>query len=368
MELLVVMGAMAILMGLAVGYLTNIGKGSQIAQARRLIVETARRCVNASMGNQRAFFVLRPATEDSDMRLEAGIARTVLTHQFEELTFASGARTPFVEGSVKLAKGEGHTGHGAQFAGGSVKLSPESLFAMTEGLQFEAWIKPQTGASTMGLLRGTSPTNEVVYAIELARSGNTPAYDVRLRLRLRGVNESLRTAGEYKTFETVGAPVAGDGQSWTHVSVDYDGRAATIAVSGVPVALRAADVASIDDKPDTEKRIAIPLSGTVSLAIGGGYRGLMDSLVLRGVFRSKENDVELPGRLEVIRPTLPVRVEYINGRLAGGGGADLTIWFRDLAHPEDMPLRLTLGRAGTVEAKYVDAAPAPATTTTGGTK
>lgn len=356
------MGAMAVLMGLAVGYLTNIGKGSQMAQARRLIVETARRCVNASMGNQRAFFVLRQATPDSDMRLEAGIARTALTHQFEDLTFASGARTPFVEGSVKLAKGEGHTGHGARFSGGTVKFSPESIFAMTEGLQFEAWIKPDTGASTMALLRGTSNAGEVVYAVELARAGNAPTYDVRLRLRLRGANESPRVAGEYKLFETEGAPVSADGQAWTHVAVDYDGRAANVAVGGVPVPIRAADVKALGEGEEVEKRIAIPLSGTVALTIGGSYRGLMDSLVLRGVFRSKENDVELPGRLEVIRPALPVRVEYINGRLAGGGGADLTIWFRDLAHPDDMPLRLTLGRAGTVEAKYVDSAPAPATT------
>ncbi len=108
------------------------------------------------------------------------------------------------------------------------------------------------------------------------------------------------------------------------------------------------------------------MTGTVDLAIGGSYRGMIDSLVLRGVFRSKENEMELPGRLEVIQPTLPVRVEYINGRLSTMGGAELSIWFRDLAHPNDMPLRLSLGRSGSVEAKYVDESPAKKPSAPGG--
>lgn len=375
LELLVVMGVMAVLGGLAIGFLTNVGKGSQMAQARRLVVETARRCVNASMGNQRAFFTLRYDGDgpEPNVILEAGIAKTVLTHQFEELTFASGARSPKVEGNVERAVGGGHTGSCARFKGGSLEFSAESLYAMTEGFQFEAWVRPESGQTTMLLVGGMDPADDgIIYEVALARAGNAPAYDVRLRLKLRDIGAATEAADDFRTWETKGAPVTADSAAWTHVAVEYDGRDVRIAVGGHSVPLRDGSTSKVvggdGEKATGASRIAIPRSGIVKLTIGSGFRGLMDTFVLRGVFRSPANETRMPDRLKVTLPQLPLRVEYANGRLSGTGGQDIRIWFEDRAHLDDMPLRLTLGRAGTVDAKYVNSVPGVAAgkPTTGG--
>ena len=52
---------LAVLMGLAVGYISNIGKSTYIAQAKGMLQETAYQCKEASTGGRRATFSLRKA-------------------------------------------------------------------------------------------------------------------------------------------------------------------------------------------------------------------------------------------------------------------------------------------------------------------
>ena len=94
LELLVVMGAMAVLMGLTVGYLGSIGSATQLDQARGILVETFRRCQTASVGgSRRAVATLAMRTTEQGarvLRVSASIAQPVVTHQFEELDAISG--------------------------------------------------------------------------------------------------------------------------------------------------------------------------------------------------------------------------------------------------------------------------------------
>ncbi len=352
-ELLMVMGGMAILMGLAVGFLSNIGGATHLAQAKALMVEAAYECIGKSSGGGRATFTLRESP-DEGLQLRAITASPVLTHQFEDLQFASGAREPQVLGNVESVRG-GRTGKAAKFSsGGYLEFGAESGFAMTEGLELEAWIKPAAGPQRMYIIRAASH-DEDVYAVTLEQEGQGSVYKLQLQLKLRGAEESERTPGLVKTIRTEGAPVVADG-SWQHISVRFDGVAASFRVNGI-------DVPSDDTKTkrrDTAtadvaemSRIVIPESGVLKLTISApssSFKGLIDGLQLRGVFRIVEQ--ELPGRLTVIAPKLPIFVEYANGRLDPAYHTDaVTIRFRDEANPGGVPLRLTLDTYD-VEAKF----------------
>lgn len=358
-ELLVVMGAMAVLMAVAVGYIGNLGKTSEVAQAAALIKETVFRAINASMGTQRAFVIIREDTDPEypdSLILEAGLAGTVLTHQFETLDYASDGRAGDPQGKITLEKDGGYTGSGAHFEGGALIFPAQSQFAMTEGLEWEAWLRPEGGAAAMTVLKGMG--TEPVYEIALVRDGSAPSFDVRVRLNLEEADGDARTAaaGLPKVWTTTGAPIAADGRTWSHVAVMFDGRDVRVFVGGAEVPFRA-EGRRAAGAVGPRMRINVPDNGVVKLYLGGdsrSYRGMMDSVVLRGVFRSAENTHRLPDRLELVSPALPVRIEYANGRLSGTSAQRLDLWFRDLAHPNDLPLRISLGRAGSVESTWTD--------------
>jgi prepilin-type N-terminal cleavage/methylation domain-containing protein len=50
LELLIVMGLVAMLVGLTIGWLGNVGRTARAAQAAAIVTETAFRCQNASAG------------------------------------------------------------------------------------------------------------------------------------------------------------------------------------------------------------------------------------------------------------------------------------------------------------------------------
>ena len=360
MEVVVVMGAMAMLAALAVGYIGNIGKGTYLAQTKGMLSETAYRCINGSIGGRRAEFTLREAEdEDGNTRLRIGaiLARPVITHHFETLEFASGGNVPNVSGQVKVAAGKGRTGNAGEFKGGFLQFQAMPRFAMTEGIELDVWVKPEPTQRRMSICRGGES-----YEIALIQRTDD-SYDVRLALKLRNASDSERITALQHTFETSGGtsgPVVADGR-WNRVQVTYHGLEPSIRVNGLesykakgPVtgsrtgpggALGAAELESL-------KRIDVPGDGVLPLTISSDtspYHGQMDAFRLMGVFRSEELERDLPGDLEVIYPSLPLRVAFANGALDPDvHNRDLIIRIGDRANPDDPPLRLTIGMYGKV--------------------
>ncbi len=360
-ELIVVMGAMGMLMGLAVGYLSSVGQATFIAQARAILSETAYRCINASSGGRRAILTMRQVETDTGgqrLRVGAAVAGPVLTHHFETLDFASEARIPDVSGKVEVRRGAGRSGNCAAFKGGHLKFTPQSVFAMTEGLELDVWLRPERGHRVMSVLQGQES-----YEVSLIQAGDSAAYDVRLMLKVRKANESVRSPAVPRNFETRGGVLMADGR-WSRLQVSYDGLDATIRVNGLEVyggeqQDRKPGDALQGEKLEMVQRIAIPPNGAVALTIGSGdrpYKGDMDALQLRGVFRSDELERDLPGQAdtyEVLYPTLPLRIVFANGALDPDvHNTDQIIRIRDLSEPDDPPLRLTVGMFGVVSSVY----------------
>lgn len=358
-ELVVVMGAMGVLMGLAVGYIGNIGQATFVIQAKGMLSETAYRCLSASIGDRRAIFTLRRA-EDKDgdlvLRIGAAVSRPVLTHQFETIDFASEARAPNVQGDVELVKDGGRVGNCVKFGANShLAFTPSSVFAMTEGIELDVWVKPEPGVRQMALVEG-----EESYAVYLIQNGDSDGYDVRLRLKLRKVSEE-RTAPYNLPFETKRAPVVADGR-WSHIQVSYDGLDASIRVNGLeayePDTKRRGPGGAVQGAELIEQvnRIVVPPTGLVGVTISSPkapYRGHMDSFRLMGVFRSEELERDLPGPLEVIYPTIPLRIVFRNGGLdPDEHSGDQMIRLMDTRNPDDPPLRLTLGMYGTITSVF----------------
>ncbi len=357
-EIVIVMGAMAVLMGLAVGYIANLGKSTYIAQSKAMLSETAHACLSASMGGRRSVMMLRQAEDEEGytyLKIGASIARPVLTHQFETLDFASEARSPAVQGQVELDRKQGRLGNCAKFQGGHLAFAPASSFAMTEGLEFDVWIVPESGRTLMSLMRGGE-----AYEVQLVQSSGNDAYDVRLRLKVRKGEEDGRSAPVDRIYETKGGPVIADGR-WQRVQVMWQGLEPSIRVNGLECfepadskrrpggALGPEDVQHV-------QRITVGALGAVELTIGASgnpYYGLMDGFRLMGVFMSEDFERTMPGDLEVLFPKIPLRIAFYDGGLDPDlHSDDQIIRIRDLSNPEDPAIRLTIGMFGTISADY----------------
>jgi prepilin-type N-terminal cleavage/methylation domain-containing protein len=376
LELLVVMAIMATLLGFAVGTIKNIGGSSGLKLARSLLLESLTRTQQASTGGTLSIWTLREGKDANDQtRLEIRtlLATPVLTHQFESLDTPSKYLPVTTRGAgVVLEPHGGFFGGAARFQGGCLEFTPQAVFAMTEGLEIEAYVNPDSGSALMTLVQG-----ENCYELMLVRVGSNTSYDVRLRVNLRPPGpEAVRAQGTWKEFETEGAPVKADGR-WTRVRARFDGRDATIEVDGLDRVKRGtASGPRATPSPATTPGgapvaaagaatmvIAIPPEGAVRLFIGGPerpYRGLLDSLHVRGVFRNSDNDQELTTDLRVDQPALPLRVVFRNGRPDPDiHKSAIRVQFRDLRTPEDPPLVLEVGLSGMVAADYVPGGIAP---------
>ena len=359
-EIIIVMGAMAVLLGLAVGYIANLGKSTYVQQSKAMLAETAHACKSASMGGRRAVMMLREGEDDEGyayLVVGASISRPVLTHQFETLDFASEARRPDMQGQVELDRKNGRLGNCASFKGGSLKFAPASVFAMTEGIEFDCWIKPDARRALMTLVKGDD-----AYEVQLVLAGGTDTYDVRLRLKARKANEDGRTAPVDKTYETKGGPVVADGR-WQRVQIMWQGIDPPIRVNGLEVfegENSRRRPGGVQDPEDVSQvmRIATGERGAVALEIGGsgnGYYGLMDGFRLMGVFQSEEFERRLPGDLEVLYPRIPLRIAFYNGDLDPDiHSGDQMIRIKDLGNPDDPAIRLTIGMYGTIASDFED--------------
>jgi prepilin-type N-terminal cleavage/methylation domain-containing protein len=360
LELIVVMGAMAVLAAMAIGFIQNLGASTFLAQSRAILRSTAYQCLTASIGGRRSVLTLRRVERPgSNPVLEIGAVYSapVLTHQFETLDFASEARSPTTQGAVTVLKGGGRVGNCARFQGGHLDFGAQTSFAMTEGLELDVWILPEPGHSRMTLVRG-----EDSYQVLLVQLGQQGRYDVRLQLKLRKASEGPEIPALMKGFETKGGPVVADGR-WQHVHVMYDGLDPTIEVNGLDCeipgrhARPAPGSAGKDAPPAPEvQRIAMPRRGAVALTISSDqspYFGLMDSFHLGGIFRSDELERILPGDLQVLYPRLPLRIVFHDGGLdPDTHSGDQLVRIRDRRNPDDPPLRLTIGMFGAITCDF----------------
>ena len=314
LEILIVMAVMGVLMGIGIGYLQNIGAASRVDQARGILRETVYACKQSSNGGTRAILDLHYRERDDALVVGAAVARPVLTHNFETLDSTSNDYPVRVEGNVEIVKG-GYFGAAAKFQGGSLVFDPQSAFATTDGLSIDGWFLPVTGASTMSLVTG-----EGAYKLQLVRDPETQGYDVVLALDLKEPGEG-RTASSQRVFRTKKAARSGRSSGWTHLQVGYDGADASILVNGIECETgrqaRRGGQPTVAEEAG-HRRLVVPDDGAVRLVLGGTstpYSGLMDTLVIGGVFRSSDTERELYGLKLVRNGDKPVKVTYRNGRL-----------------------------------------------------
>jgi hypothetical protein len=357
---MIVMAIMAVLMGLGVGWLQNIGRAGLAQQARSILRETAFACKQSSNGETQATFELRWKQRPDGPVLVVGAttASPVLTHHFERIDAVSMDYPLRIHGDVE-AVDEGYVGRAARYRRGAyLELEPQSAFAMTEGLSLDVRLNPESGATAMTIVRG-----EGAYDVALVRSRAADAYDVRLRLNLKS-DDQERSVASTREFVTAGGPVRADG-TWSHLQVHFDGERVSVRVDGIErmpqtATRRRTDDDVADTAPPTRQRLAVPEGGAVRLFVStpdASFSGRMDSLVLGGVFRASDVERELRG-LEVLRPKLPLRVTFLNGRLDPALHADdVIVVLREAAAPNAPAVRLRMGLHGTIEDDLGSAAP-----------
>ena len=156
-ELIVVMGVLATLMGLTVGFIRSVGREQSLALARVQVLDAARRAQGLGRGDKLSMLTFRHATDDEGHPRDevfALLAQGVLTHAFETLEGASRSLPLRGQGSVKIVPG-GRPGNCAQFARGqAIEFEAQPSFAMTDGIDCEMWIVPDAGSNVMTLLEG----------------------------------------------------------------------------------------------------------------------------------------------------------------------------------------------------------------------
>ena len=332
LELLVVMGVMAVIFGFGIGYLTNVGRAAQAQQAASKITESASRCQNLSAGGRRATLELRErmgANGEMELVVYTAVQRPVLTANFEpapkdhpELDWFVNSGSPDNArpvGQVHL-EDDGRTA-AALSRGGYVDFGTRPGFAVTDGVFVDCWVKAASGGGNMRVMQSEhSPQN--FWTISLVKPAGTgpDAYQVDFRLWLvPGEAEEAATTVSPEIFLTKDACVTAN--RWTHLQASFDGRDASVRVDSVERLVREKRKGPALPK-DAEgpglRRFARTPEGVAHLTLsapGASFVGSIDTLEVAGIFRTSEDIQRLGGGVEVVRPPLPVRVVYSNGRL-----------------------------------------------------
>ena len=203
-ELIVIMGIVAVRAGLSVGWIQGAGRATGMTLARTQLLDAARRAQSRSMGGRLATLAFQRTKDENGREVDevaVHVAETVLSHAFERMDGASGLLPMSVQGDVKVDPEGGRTGGGAVFArGGVIAFQPQAAFATTEGLDLEAWIVPTGNAPVMVLADGAG-----AYEVGLFRAVTGSDYDLRLRVNLLAPDG--RGEPSWVVFETEGAPV-----------------------------------------------------------------------------------------------------------------------------------------------------------------
>ncbi len=336
LELLVVMALVAVLLGLGIGFIVNVGKAAQSQQAAAIVTEAAFRCQNMSAGAKRATLTLRQETTPEGLTRWAvitGVQRPILTANFEgarrrpdgsgdpETLWVANAGgdviTARTEGNVQLDD-DGMAGRAVLLGpGGLMDFGTRPAFAVTHGLDVDVAVKPTGGASRMTLLRADGDGEEI-WAIGLQRGqagGGPDSFAVEVRLRLLPEGDAAPGAGLREDVRTKEACIP-SGQ-WSRLRVSFDGRSTAVRVNGVE---RAMDVpAPAKGAPEPEaRRFVIPASGVARITLSqasASFLGSVDTLQVSGVFRTDEDVRYLGGGMELVGRQGPLTLHFANGRL-----------------------------------------------------
>lgn len=315
MEIVIVMALAAMLLGIGIGFLTNAGRATVAQQAAEIVAESGRRCLNTSAGGKRATLDLRTVDVDGDKRIEVqtSVQRTVLTSNFElEPEWLVNANEPSIAkttGAVRLDPA-GKSGACAVFvSGSSVEYGSRSAFTMTDGVEVECWVRPETGGSNMPLLT-SDEDGKVIWRVSLLpATGRTATFEVKFEVAETPADAVEGTASaSNRSFVTKGGAVGAS--QWAHLRVLYDGRDCTIQVNGVDRTKAERGAAA-----KRANRIWVPPSGSARLSTGPNFVGALDTLTVSGIFRSDEDVRRLPFGVTLFRTPTPTRIVFLNGRL-----------------------------------------------------
>ncbi len=346
LEILTVMGIMAVLLGMGVGFITGVGKSARSFQAASIVGEGGLRCQNMSAGGRRATLDIRrqkDAEGTERLMVSTAVQRSVLSAAFEAAPPDRPGQEWFVaiSGSGELATPGGDVQIvPSEKSGSAVRLGPNgwvdfgtrSAFSMTDGMRASLWILPSPGRGGGTLLK-CAGEGQNLWILELRKgTANGPdAYDVVLRLWLVAADSSEGASiGAPMAYETKGAPVRAG--AWTQLEVSFDGREPSLRVDGSERFKRDPKAArQRASEPGSTMMFPIPRSGAAQLQLSGpgagSFQGVVDTLNVDGIFRSDEDARPLPYDVDVIRPSLPVRVTFANGRLDPTVHAqDVVIW------------------------------------------
>lgn len=365
LEILIVMGMLAVLLGLSIGFIGGVGKKALAMQAASILSESGNRCLNMSAGGKRATLDLREDRTGGDPRLvvTTSVLKTVLTANFSLPPKDQPGLEWFVNaaGSLEFARPSGNvsidpdglSGGAAKFAGqGSVDFGSRAGFAMTDGVYLDLWVKPDGGRGTSTLLLCDTDGGKL-WKLELERlaAGGADAFAVVFTLWLvpAAAGEGVQPAP--MRFQTTPA-VRTKG---SRVEASFDGREASIKIDGVeryvPDRRGARTPAN-----DVTMRFAQPPSGVARILLSDPARpfsGLVDTLTVAGVFRTDEDVRSLPLDVTVVGRSLPWRVAFLNGALDPTDPAtragDAVVW---LAGPGDATsgglYEIRFGRYGSI--------------------
>lgn len=364
LEILVVMGMLAVLLGLSIGFIGGVGKKALAMQAASIIAESGSRCLNMSAGGRRATLDVRSVATGGDPRLvvTTAVLKNVLTANFSnppkdqpglEWFFNAAGSLEFATptGNVSIDP-EGLSGGAAKFAGqGSVDFGARSGFAMTDGVSIDVWVKPDGGRGTSTLLK-CDTEGATLWKLELERlAAGAEAYVVVFTLNLvpAAAGEGVRPSPV--RFQTTPA-VRTKG---SRIEASYDGREASIKIDGVERYVADRRVARTG-VADGTMRFATPPSGVARIVLSDPARpfsGLVDTLTVAGVFRTDEDVRMLPLDVTIVGRALPWRVAFLNGALDPTDPAtragDAVVW---LAGPGDVDsgglYEIRFGRYGSI--------------------
>ena len=332
LEILVVMGMMAVLLGLGVGFIFGVGKKAIAMQAASILSESGSRCQNMSAGGKRASLDLRRVKVDGNDRLVVmtSVSRIILTANFSMapkeqpgaewyVNAAGGPDLARPSGSVSIDP-DGQSGGAAKFSGGnaSVDFGSRSGFAMTDGVDIEFWVRPDGGRGTSTLLKCDSD-GQTLWKLELERlAAGTEAFRLVFTCNLVP-SDALEGANAVPyRYSTTPCVHSGTGK-FTHVEASYDGREPSIRVDGVEryvPDVRGARTAAAESIATW--KFPTPPSAVARIVLSDPARpfsGLVDTLTVGGVFRTDEDVRMLPMDVTVVGRTLPLRVPFVNGRV-----------------------------------------------------
>jgi prepilin-type N-terminal cleavage/methylation domain-containing protein len=290
-ELLVVCGIMAILMGIGAGAISRVGQSSALDGGDRMVrmaLARARSTARDQAALSSVAFV--PANATGNARIAMALTRNAGTWHFDH---ADGALLMAGHNNVSRLSGASLEDGGtvrscARLNGGSVHCGDSPYYDPVRGFALEMDVSPD--ADDRGSLRaGTLASFGEAFSFEITEEGG-------LRAQV-----SLQPQGEVVEARTIPGLIAP--WRWARVGVTWDGLDLTLHVHHVLAAVKSA-LPNLLQPPGRDAHLTFG---------GGGFAGRIDEVVYRTV--DEEQVDELDGSVEIpIQGPVLVRFDA-DGRL-----------------------------------------------------